>query len=269
MVVVPPAHYCIIESPLLLTDGLVKLDKAGQVRLRHGEREMYLHHLPFPLFPGETLACDVRPLPVVGANQALRLRALQDTTDSEGTERTAGDEWVVTQKGAYVLRPGVEVVEMLDLERITLTNRQYCVVSVPAVGGKPQRKVVKGPQSFFLQPRETLQDGIRDIRFLDTNEAVDFVAREAFTDDTVTPAVDRSLGDRWTVRGPAAVTPPAEAEVLREHSVIPLGPNEGVYVENIRTGEVRAEMGKPYLLTAEERLWKKKLAFDAETLLGE
>ena len=245
-------------------------DEVGQARLRHGDREVRLHQPPFPLYPGETLADDVQPLPVVGVSQALRLRALQDTTDGEGTQHAAGDEWLVMKKGAYVPAVGEEVVEIVELERITLTNGQYCVVQIPLVDDKPQRRILKGPQSSFLKPGETLVGGIRDIRFLQANEALDFVAREAFTDDTVTPAVDRSLGDRWTVRGPAAVTPPVEADVLREHSVIPLGgPSEGVYVQNTVTGEVRAEMGRPYLLTAEEQLWSKELAPDADRLLAE
>ena len=319
MVVVPSAHYCVVESPVQQADGLVVFDEVGQARLRHGEREVRLHQRPFPLYPGETLVCGVQPLPVVGVNQALRLRALQDTTDSKGTERTAGEEWffgpgtyipspevtvvdhvdavivgsnqvlrlrasqettdcdggrrrageewLVTNEGAYIPWIGEEVVKVV--EHTTLGSRQYCVVCTHVMGDKPRRKILKGPRSFFLHPGETLEDGIRDIHFLEANEAVDLVAREAFTDETVTPAVSRSVGDRWTVRGPAAVTPPAEAEVLREHSVIPLGPSEGVYVQNIRTGEVRVEMEKPYLLTAEELLWSKELSPDAERLLAE
>ena len=270
MVVVPSGRYCVIESPVARAEGLVAFDEVGQARLRHGEREVRLHQPPFPLYPGESLVGELQTLPVVSVGQALRLRASQDTTDSEGTERKAGDEWLVTKKGAYVPAVGEEVVETVNLERVTLTNRQYCVVCRPVVDDKPQRRILRGPLSSYLKPGEVLEDGIRDIRFLEAHEALDFVAREAFLDATVTPAVSRSLGERWTVRGPAAVTPPAEAEVLRQHGVIPLGgPSEGVYVQNTVTGEVRAEMGRPYLLTADETLWEKDLSPSSEKLLAE
>ena len=270
MVVVPAARYCVIDNPVARAEGLVAFDEVGQARLRHGEQEVRLHQRPFPLYPGETLAGDVQPLPVVGVGKALRLCATQDTTDNDGTQRKAGDEWLVTKKGAYVPAVGVEVVGVLELERITLTNRQYCVGCIPVVGDKPQRRILRGPLSSFLQPGEVLEGGIRDILFLEAHEALDFVAREAFTDETVTPAVSRGLGDRWTARGPAAVTPPVEAELLRRHSVIPLGgPSDGVYVQNAVTGELRAELGRPYLLTADEQLWSKELSPDAEKLLAE
>ena len=269
MVVVPSAHYCIVDSPALRSDNLVAFDEVGQARLRHGEREVRLHQPPFPLYPGETLAGEVRPLPVIRAGQALRLRALQDTVDSEGTRRWAGDEWMVTKKGAYVPAVWVEVVETVEFERVTLTDRQYCVLCAPGADDKPQRRVLKGPLSFFLQPGESLQEGIQDIRFLGENEVLDLTAREAFTDETVTPAVRRSHCSRWTVRGPLAeFIPPVESKVLRQHSLILLCQNEGVYVQNTVTGDIRIEMGKPYLLTAEEQLWSKKLSYDAGELLA-
>ena len=258
MISVPAAHYCIVENPVQRSEGAVALDEVGRPRLRPGEREMRLHQPPFPLYPGETLVSEVQPLPVIGANQALRLRALQDTKDTEGTERKAGDEWLVNKKGAYI--PGVDEQVVALVEPITLTNRQCCVVCTSPVDGKLQRKILKGPQSFFLQPGEVLEDDVRSMIFLQANEGIDFVAREAFTDETVTPAVSRSPGERWMVRGPVTgLVPPVEAEALNQRSAIPLGPNEGLYIQNTMTGEVRAEMGRPYLLTADERLWNKDL----------
>ncbi|XP_043233698.1 major vault protein-like [Amphibalanus amphitrite] len=269
MVVVPPAHYCVVENPAVRNGTQVAFDEFGQALLRHGEREMRLTRAPFPLFPGETLVGGVRPLPVVGEGQVLRLRALRDTTDSEGTQRQAGDQWLVRKKGMYTPSMAEEVVGVLDLKVVTLTNRQYCIVCTPVLGEKPKRRVVRGPLSFLLQPDETLDNGVREIHFLEAADALDLVAREAFTDETVTPAVERALGDRWTVRGPAVVAPPAEVEVLRKHSVIALGATEGVYVQNTETGEVRAQMGRPYLLAVNERLWSKDLPLDAEQLLAE
>lgn len=39
---------------------------------------------------------------VIGSNQALRLRARRDCVDRNGTKRTAGEEWLIREEGAYL-----------------------------------------------------------------------------------------------------------------------------------------------------------------------
>ena len=49
---------------------------------------------------------------------------------------------------------------------------------------------------------------------------------------------------------------------------IPLSKNEGIYVRDIKTGDVRVVMGpQAYLLTEHEELFKKKLSELVELLL--
>ena len=51
-------------------------------------------------------------------------------------------------------------------------------------------------------------------------------------------------GDRWMIRGPVEYVPPVEVEVVAEREAIPLDRNEGIYVRNMKTGNVRAVTGQ-------------------------
>jgi len=273
--------------------------------------------------PEVEVVCDNNAT-IIQPNQALRLRARLETTDSQGRRRVAGEEWLVSQVGAYL--PGVyeevvavvnahvltekialmvratrtftdsrgvrrkngerwlvrfsdmetfipDVYEVVDEEQdvTTLTSRQYCVVCDPVgADGKPQlgqRKLVRGEKSFFLEPGETLEDGISDNFVLQENEALILRANEAFSDTTVAPPVQRRPGDRWMVHGPLEFVPPTEVEVVLQQAATPLDRTEGIYVRNNRTGEVRAVCGQTYMLTQDEELWSKELPEAVEELL--
>lgn len=67
--------------------------------------------------------------------------------------------------------------------------------------------------------------------------------------------------------GPLSYLPPVGVEVLDTIQEIPLDKNEGIYVRNIRTGDVRAVMGEPYMLNPNEELYEYKLGDDVENLL--
>jgi len=56
-------------------------------------------------------------------------------------------------------------------------------------------------------------------------------------------------------------------EVLEKRNTIPLDENEGIYVRDLRSGQVRAVTGKSYMLTPNEELWKKELPKNIEELL--
>jgi major vault protein len=68
MIIIPPRHYCIISNPAVRDEKSknVVTDRAGQVRLRHGDEEirMFDDTPPFPLYPGEQLFGKVSPLQV-------------------------------------------------------------------------------------------------------------------------------------------------------------------------------------------------------------
>ena len=67
----------------------------------------------------------------------------------------------------------------------------------------------------------------------------------------------RAPGDRWMIRGPGEYVPPVEVEVSAKRKALPLDLNEGVYVRNIKTGQVRAVIGCTYMLNQDEELWEK------------
>ena len=61
--------------------------------------------------------------------------------------------------------------------------------------------------------------------------------------------------------------PPTSVEIIEMRRAIPLDTNEGVYIRDIKTGQVRAEIGRSVQLKANEELWEKKLPKNVESLL--
>ena len=100
MLQIPPRHYATIANPIVRDgDGAPQFDEHGQIKLRHGEREVRYSSEPFLLYPGEQLHGEITLLTVVPANAALRLRALQDFTPEGGAQTFAGDEWSLPSCG--------------------------------------------------------------------------------------------------------------------------------------------------------------------------
>lgn len=72
--------------------------------------------------------------------------------------------------------------------------------------------------------------------FLDEEEALLVQALEQFTEEDKTK---RSAGDRWMVYGPKRWIPPISVKVIEKRGVIHLKSNEGIYVRNRTTGDIR------------------------------
>ncbi|CAJ1076490.1 major vault protein [Xyrichtys novacula] len=228
--------------------------------------------------------------------KALHVRALRPFKDAGGRDRRTGEEWLVTMadREAHIPSVAEEVVGVVDVT--TLSSRQYCVILDPVgADGKPQlgqKRVVKGERSFFLQPGESLEQGIQDVYVLSEEEGVVLRAVEAFNDTegrteeeeemeeeeeqrrqerakrSRKSGVLRRPGDRWMLRGPIEYVPPAAVEVVLKRQAIPLDENEGIYVRDIKTGKVRAVIGHTYMLTHDEELWHKELPPNVEALLA-
>lgn len=173
-------------------------------------------------------------------NKALHLCALQTFTDVYNIKRRAGEEWLITTDTAETHVQDVHEAIVGTVDAITLTNRQYCVIVDPVVDGvqkRGTRELRKGETTFFLEPREVLENGkINDIYVLGEDEAVLLQAIEPFVEcqatkdkaeETSSASVKREAGERWMVHGPREYIPPIQVEVLEIRKAIPLDTNEG------------------------------------------
>jgi len=385
MVTIPPRHFCVIANPALRQEkkdptetlGDVVVDEYGMVVVRHGEEEVRVAQEPFPLYPGE-VARGIKKLQTVYQNKALRLEALQDLVDDNGTERVAGEQWLFEGPGTYVPRVDVKMlkrekalvvkentalklfavqdtvdrfgnkriageewlvdkvgaylpgtyekfVEMVkakvltdkralhlrakktfvdrfgterkcgeewlltnkDIETYipgvheeltaqvaitTLTNNQFCVIQDPfdektGTNKFGEQQLVRGETSFFLKPNEKLLRGVRKVHVLSEEEGLILTCLRMFEDDSNGEVVVRQPGERWTIRGPMEYCPPVDVKIVKHVQAIPLDQNEGIYVQNMKNGEIRAVIGETYMLTEEEELYEKHIEPLLENLL--
>jgi major vault protein len=209
---------------------------------------------------------------VITDDTALHLRALRTFVDSGGATRRAGEEWLLTaaQKVSHIV--GV-CEELVGVRRVTvLSDMQYCVVVDPVdeATGVPRygtRQLRRGEARFFLQPGESLEgDTVRDVIVLGDNESLVLMAEEAYDDGD--DGVTRAPGERWTLAGPGEFVPPVTVRVVETRAQLALDQNEGVYVRNRTSGEVRAVLGpRTYMLADDEELWAKQLPPVVEDLL--
>lgn len=205
---------------------------------------------------------------VLTDKKAVSLRAMASFKDIYGVQRKAGEEWLVTKEMAEVHIRDVYEEFVSEVKLTTLAKNQYCVVIDPVdKNGKPQfgkRELRKGEQSFFLKPGETLKSGIQLVRVLSEHQSLLLQAREDFMDESK----KRPAGSKWMIEGPRDYVPPVEVDILEERQSIPLDENEGIYVRNMKTGEVRTVKNQVYRLTADEMLWEKELTDELEELLA-
>jgi major vault protein len=132
MITIPPRNYCVIENPVIRDkDSKVVFDNNGQAKLAFADLEIRFARDPFPLYPGEVLKQTIKPLQVIPANSALRLRAVLDLED-EGVKRIAGDEWLFEGPGTYMPRKEVAIEELVRAtiikpnQAIKLRARKEC-----------------------------------------------------------------------------------------------------------------------------------------------
>lgn len=118
------------------------------------------------------------------------------------------------------------------------------------------REVRIGPTIFSLYPGEELEHGrIEDEYVLVEDRGLLVQAQRDFDDD----GTPRKAGDLWIIKGPTHYIPHKYALVKRHVSAISLGRDEGIYVKNVRTGDIRLEIGpKTVMLAPEEELHEKE-----------
>nr|BAG60505.1 unnamed protein product [Homo sapiens] len=275
MVTVPPRHYCTVANPVSRdAQGLVLFDVTGQVRLRHADLEIRLAQDPFPLYLPAVFeeVLDLVDAVILTEKTALHLRARRNFRDFRGVSRRTGEEWLVTVQDTEAHVPDVHEEVLGVVPITTLGPHNYCVILDP-VGpdGKNQlgqKRVVKGEKSFFLQPGEQLEQGIQDVYVLSEQQGLLLRALQPLEEGEDEEKVSHQAGDHWLIRGPLEYVPSAKVEVVEERQAIPLDENEGIYVQDVKTGKVRAVIGSTYMLTQDEVLWEKELPPGVEELLN-
>jgi len=204
---------------------------------------------------------------VLTEKKALHLTAITTFTDNLKKERKAGEQWLVTLREAETHIPDVYERVVGEVPITTLTSRQYCVVVDPVDDhGRNQlgkRELRIGEGSFFLRPGERLENGIQNVHVLEDDEALLLSARERFEDGKAT----RQPGERWMIKGPCDYVPNINVDIIEKRRSIPLDQNEGIYVRDIKSGQVRAITAEAYLLKENEELWEKIIPSVVEELL--
>ena len=156
--------------------------------------------------------------------------------------------------------------------KIILKDGQYAIILNPYDKEKEEikygdREVRIGPTMFSLHPAEELDTsiqvgqrcvstlGIWDEYILKQNTGLLVKALKDFEDNT---GVLRKAGDLWIVEGPINYIPHKYAQVQKMVEALSLGHFEGVYIKNVRTGEIRLEIGpRNVMLNPDEELYEK------------
>lgn len=211
---------------------------------------------------------------VLTERKALHLKAKRTFSDVFGRQRKAGDEWLVTIEDAEIHISDVYEEVVGEVEITTLSDREWCIVLDPIdAEHKPQlgmKEVRQGRASFFLHPGESLEGGIQTVYVLSEQEALLLRAREAFNEGESDNLISHQPGDLWMISGPRDYIPRVEVEVVEKRKAIPLDKNEGIYVRDIQTGELKLVGGpQAYMLSPYEQLWEKELPAVVEELLAQ
>jgi major vault protein len=211
----------------------------------------------------------VEDMYILGEREALILEAIKNFTDTYGLVRKAGDQWLITPKRTPTHQLDVNE-RLVSIQDITvLSNRQYCIIKNPIdQHGQNQygkRILKKGPESFFLNPGEELENNaINDVKVLGFDDSLLLEAEETFTEGKI----QRIAGQKWSISGPCEYVPPIEVKIVQTRKLVQLTENEGIYVRNRKTGSVRTVLGESYMLNENEELWEKILPEKVEHLVA-
>ena len=208
---------------------------------------------------------------VLTEKRSIHLRAIKNFVDVHKQERKAGEEWLLTIKDTDVHIPDVYEVLVGTVNATVLNNRQFCYILDPVdTTGKNQfgkKELRRGENTFFLKPFERLEKGIQDVIVLADDEALLLKAVENFVEKSKSGEAEFKAGQKWMIYGPCDFVPSVKVEIIERRKTIPLDENEGVYVRDTITGEIKAEIGKSYMLKPQEVLFSLELPPVVETLV--
>jgi len=163
--------------------------------------------------------------------------------------------------------PDVYDIVVGTVNAVVLNNRQFCYILDPVdESGKNQfgrKELKKGEATFFLKPFERLEKGIQDVIVLADDEALLLKAVENFVETVKSKSGDTErvykAGEKWMIYGPCDFIPSVKIDIIERRKTIPLDENEGVYIRDTITGEIKAEIGKSYMLKPQEVLYSLEL----------
>lgn len=204
---------------------------------------------------------------ILSDTTAIILQASSNFKDIYGIQRSIGEKWLLTNEITSFHIPDVYEKCLRKINKIVLNRLQYCRILNPFRDGISHYGTVeirKGETSFFLQPEEILvNDKIEDVEILSKDEALLIMCKENFEDSTG----KHVSGERWLVKGPCSYVPSVEVDILDKRERIYLSDSEGIYVRDIRTGQITMITNQSYLLEAHEELWEKEVPTDVQLLL--
>ena len=110
-------------------------------------------------------------------------------------------------------------------------------------------------------------DNIKNILVIHEDEALVLKAKVNYVDKKTKK--EHKAGSTWLVKGPQDFIPDNEVRVLEKRKAQPLAENEGLYVRDLWSGEVKLVRGpQTYLLKEHEELWSKLMPPEIEQLVG-
>ncbi len=146
-------------------------------------------------------------------------------------------------------------------DKIIVKEGQYAIILNPYDGKIKEvkhgdREIRVGPCIFSLHPGEELEfNKVRNEYVLVKDTGLLMKALRDFENGEV----KRKAGDLWIVEGPTHYIPHKYESVEKNVGAISLGRDEGIYIKNIRTGDIRLEKGpKVIMLSPEEELHEKE-----------
>ncbi|KAK0051986.1 major vault protein, partial [Biomphalaria pfeifferi] len=206
MIVIPPGHYCIVNDPIR------SYSRGGKCDLDLGQTKVKFHGEAFPLYPGEYLAAApnyikgsgdyssaIKPLPVVKANHAIRLDAIIDHKDEDGTWRKAGDIWQLKGPLTYKPKPEVRIKEIIEPkiiksgQVIKLRATQDTEDSFGNFRVTGEEWLVKEPGAYLPGVFEEVVS-IEDVMTLTQDVGLHLKATQTLTDLT---GKKRQAGEEW------------------------------------------------------------------------
>lgn len=188
------------------TRGDVVYDAQGQAVLLHGEKEIrFSFDEPFPLYPGEILEGQIRPLQIVQANTALLLRANIDFQDKFGlngtVERKAGEQWLWYGPSTYYPQIEVGIISTVNSviikpnQALRLKAERECL-DYNNVKRKPGEQWLVRREGAYLPNACESVVSLVDAIVLTEKVALHLRAVQTFTDELNN---ERKVGEEWLV----------------------------------------------------------------------